>query len=258
MSIPFNYRIDGTAIIPTYATDVVMEEVVAGERAEMLEIAYRHGVYVADRHWQKAYNFDLRIYFPFDEDPDLFRIALHGFNTLVYGGKKTLTRYDHDVAADLQCEVIAVDETTQGSGSGRFVWPYSMWNLRGYWEEASAQTETDVGLGASGTIGPFTVGGDVRTEPKLTITCTADGATPAVEHVATGAKLTVVGSYVNTDVIVIDVANDSVTLNGVAAKNILRITRGYLMELDPAAVSLAFTSDSGTWTVDTEWRDRYR
>ena len=258
MSNPFNYRIDGTALIPTFADDVVMEEIVAGERADMLQIAYRHGVYVAERHWQQAFNFDLRIHFLNDDDPATFRTALHGVNTLLYGGIKTFTRFDHDVAADLQCSMIAVDETTQNAGANRFNWPYSIWNLRGYWEEAAEQTEVDTGMTASATIGPFTVGGDVRTEPKFTITCTADGDAPAIEHAATGAKLSIVGSFVNTDVIVVDVANDLVTLNGVPTKNILRITRGYLMELDPGSVSLAFTSDSGTWSVTTAWRDRFR
>lgn len=258
MSNPFDYRIGGTAIIPTFADDVIMEEIVAGERAELIELAYRHGLYVAERHWQKAYNFDLRIHFVNDEDPATFREALHGFNTLLYGGVKTLTRFDHDVNADLQASIIAVEETIQAGGPNRFNWPYSIWNLRGYWEEAAEQTEVDTGMGASATIGPFTVAGDVRVEPKFTITCTADGDSPSIEHVATGAKLTVVGSYVSSDVIVVDVANDVVTLNGTPVKNLLRITRGYLMELDAGVTSLTFNSDSGTWSVTTAWRDRYR
>ena len=179
-------------------------------------------------------------------------------DALLYGGPKVLTRND-PVLGDMQTDILTIEEAGQGSNVGqRFIWPYSTWQTRGYWEEAAAQNEIEAGMGSSGTVGPFTVGGNVRAEPKITITCTADGSTPALLHSPTGAKLTIVGSYVNTDVIVIDVANDLVTLNGTPAKNLLRITRGYLMEFDPGSVSLAFTSDSGTWTVDTEWRDRIR
>lgn len=253
----FNYRVEGSALVPTFATFVRLDEAAAGVRAELIDIAYRHGAHVAERHWQQARLMDLLVHFP-TGSALITAAARQGFDDLMYGGIKTLTRADPNFG-DVQCSILTVEEAAQGTNVvNRFIWPYSTWQIRGYWEEATAQTEQDTGLTASGTIGPFTVGGNVRTEPKLTITCTADGSTPAIEHVATGAKLTVVGAYVNTDVIVIDVANDLVTLNGTPAKNILRITRGYLMELDPGSVSLAFTSDSGTWTVDTEWRDRIR
>lgn len=257
MSHDFDYRVEGVALVPTFATFVRLDEASAGVRAELLDIAYRHGAHVARRHWQQARLMEMIVHFP-TTSAVITATARQGFDDLLYGGIKTMTRED-PALGEVQSSILTVEEVGQGENvTSRFIWPYSTWQLRGYWEEANEQTETDTGLTASGTIGPFTVGGNVRAEPKFTITCTADGSSPAIEHVPTGAKLTIVGSYVNTDVIVVDVANDLVTLNGTPAKNILRITRGYLMELDPGSVSLAFTSDSGTWTVDTEWRDRIR
>ena len=260
MSFDFNYRIGGTAL-DTYGSNVRLIEGLSGQRAEMLEIAYRHGVYVADRHWSKARLMQIQIRF------DAVTQAIgstwgdkRNFEALIGGGKKTLTRADPDVGADVECEIISVDEVDQPEGAERFYWPYEIWQTRGYWEEATASIDQDdLALGASATISLPAVGGTHRTEPVYTITCQTAGSNPALELQTALDKLSIVGAFINSDVIVIDVADRLVTKNGTREKNLLRVNRGFWTEFDEGSTnSVDFTSDSGVWDVNTTVKDRYR
>lgn len=257
MAQNWNYRIDGTALVPTYCDHVRLMEGVAGKRAQQLEVAYQHGVYVADRHWSKARLMRLDTLLP-GGTPSQIYTALQGLYGLLLPGKVTLTRAD-PVLGDVQCECLVSEPVQQPEGAQRFQWNWPVWQLSGFWEDATATQEVDTGFTTTGTIGPISVGGTHPTEPVFTITCTADGANPAVTDPATGDSLTVIGNFVTSDVIVVDVPARTVTLNGTRAKALLSINRGWWMEWAAGAtISLDFTADSGTWNVTTDYRNRHR
>lgn len=255
----FNYAVDGTVLVdPARALNVRLIEGLAGDRAELNAVAYRNGVRTADRHWAEATLVALDVDLAGSTGAEIFA-AHHAVSKLLKGGIRTLSRTDPDAGA-VQARILSSDTVTQGTGPERFRWRYPVWLLDGGWEEVTASTsESDLGLGTTGTIGPFTPGGSMRTSPVLTITCQADGSNPAVTEPVSGDALSVVDSFVTSDVIVVDVPNSLVTVNGTRAKNVLSINRGYWMEFEPdVAVSLDWTATSGTWDVATEVKDRYR
>ena len=258
--VDFNYRIDGTALVPTIARSVVVPEVAAGVRARLLPIAFRDGAYVSDEHSTDFKVVPLVVDLAGDTDVQIYT-AYHALLDVVYGAKRTLAKFD-PVAGQVTAEILAADDAPHGAGPTRQRVEIPLIFTKGYWETVAVSTETDNGLGASGSIGPFTPGGTHRTYPKFTITCTADGDNPAIEEPVSGASLLAAGSFVNTDIIVIDVADrldGGVTLNGVRAKNLLGINRGYWMRLVAGvAHTLDWTSSSGTWDVVTTFKDRYR
>ncbi len=227
----FNYRIDGTVLIdPTRARRVIIPEVAAGLRAVALPIAFSDGAYISDEHSTDTKVVPMIVDLAGDTELQIYT-AYHNLMGLIYGGKKTLAKVDA-VAGEIEAEIFVGEETPHGIGPARQRLQFPIQFTRGYWRQDVADSETDVGLGASGSIGPFTPGGSHRTYPKFTITCTADGANPSIEEPVSGAVLLVASSFVNTDVIVIDVAdreNGGVTLNGVRAKNLLSVNRGYWM-----------------------------
>lgn len=260
MGHDFNYRIGGTALVPTFATNVIVPEVAAGVRASALPIAFRDGAYVSDEHSTDTKVAPLVVDLAGTTSAQIYA-AYNGLLDLVYGGKKTLARNDPD-AGEVTAEILAADEGRHGSGATRLRVEIPLLFTRGHWETVAASSETDLALGTSGTIGPFTPGGTHRTYPKFTITCQTAGSNPQIEETISGATLLLASSFVSTDVIVIDVAdriNGGVTLNGTRAKNLLDVNRGYWMRFDPdVAYSLAWTATSGSWDVTTEWKDRYR
>ena len=257
----FNYRINSTVMIdPTRAAHVIIPEVAAGLRAAQLPIAFRDGAYVSDEHSTDVKVVPMIVDLAGDTPAALYT-SYHNLMALLYGGKKTLAKLDPQ-AGELEAEVIVTEETQHGTGSTRQRLEFPTLFTRGYWQDAVFTTEVDNGLTTTGSIGPFTPGGSHRTYPKFTIECTADGANPAIEEPVTGAKLTVASAFVTGDIIVIDVndrVNGGVTLNGVRAKNLLNVNRGYWMRLAAnVAHTLTWTATSGTWDVDTQWKDTYR
>ncbi len=257
MAHDYNYRVDGTALVPTYAKHVRLLEGVAGVRADQLDIAYRHGVYVADRHWSKSRLMRMDTVLV-DGTASQIYTGLQGLYGQLLGGIKTLRRND-PAQGEVQCEILVADPVEQPDGPQRVQWRWPVWQLRGYWEDFTASTDTDLALGTTGTVGALSVGGTHPTEPKFTITCQTAGANPALEDQTTGDKLLLAGSFSASDVIVVDVAERTVTLNGSQALNILTINRGWWMEWAAGAtVTLDWTADSGSWDVTTEWRDRHR
>ena len=78
MSHDFNYRIDGSDLVPTLVEHCRLVEGIAGQRAEKLEVAYRHGVYVADRHWTQARLMRLETALPFDTATNRYLIQRSG------------------------------------------------------------------------------------------------------------------------------------------------------------------------------------
>jgi hypothetical protein len=258
VSHPFNYRANGTALAPTYCDNARLMEGVAGKRAQLLETAYKHGVYVADRHWTKARLMRLDTLIPGGTPAQIFT-AKQGLEGLLLTGNPLLARND-PVHGEVECSVLVMDPVEQPAGNQRFHWRWPMWQLDGYWRDATESTETDAGLGASATLTTLAIGGNHPTSPKFTITCTAAGDDPTIEDPTTGDIIALPGTYATNDVIVVDVPNRLVTLNGTRAKSLYKPNRGYWMEFDPADAdpALDFTSASGTWTVVSAWKDRYR
>lgn len=256
MSHNYNYRIGGTALVPTYADRVRVIEGISGKRAELLEVAYRHGLYVADRHWSRARMMRLEAFLPGDT-ADAAYTSIQGIVRLLTG-TPYLQRNDPN-AGEVRTKVLLADEITQQSGPARFVWPFPIWQLDGSWEANTASSEVDTGMTTTGTIGPFTVGGSHPAQPVFTITCTAAGSNPKLTHATTGDELLLSAAYSTSDVIVIDCYSQTVTLNGTRDKGALKLNRGYWFELAAnTSHTINFASSSGTWSVTTEWRNRWR
>lgn len=255
----YNYRIDGTAITPTYATFVGLMEGVAGKRADLVDIAYQHGVYVAERHWSRARLMHLNTHLVRTPDDSTIYTALHGLENLLLNGIVTLARND-PAQGEVVCNVLISDPVEQPVSVNRFGWVWPTWQIKGYWTEATASHDvTDTTLGASANLTQINVGGTHPTEPVFTVTCQADGANPAIEDPATGDKITLADSFVATDVIEVDVPNRTVEKNGTRVKNLLTINRGHWMEFSADTdIDLDFTSDSGTWDVQTVVKNRFR
>lgn len=261
MSHDFNYRIDGTALVSGSGPCrfVVMEEGAAGKRADMVDIAYRHGVYVAPRHWTTARLFNFKTGLFGGNAATIFASKTSLLN-LMHPGLRTLTRADPDIGADVETQIFVGDDVTQGGIEDRFEWEWSVWQTRGYWEEATAShDEDDLSLGATGSITTINVGGSHPTEPVFTITCDTAGTNPAIEDPATGDMLILADSFDAADEILVDVPDRKAYLNGTRVKNMVTINRGHWMEFAAGAtVDLDFTSDSGAWDVNTVVANRWR
>ena len=257
----FNYRINSTVMVnAARAKRVIIPEIAAGVRAAALPIAFRDGAYVSDEHSTDTKVVPMIVDLAGDTPSEIYT-SYHNLMDLLYGGQKTLAKLDPQ-AGELEAEVFIAEETAHGTGATRQRLTFPTMFTRGYWQDAAFSIEVDNGLTTTGSIGPFTPGGSHRTYPKFTIECTADGSNPAILEPVSGAKLTIATALVATDVIVIDVndrVNGGVTLNGVRAKNLLDVNRGYWMRfLANVAHTLTWTATSGTWDVDTEWKDSYR
>lgn len=254
----FNYRVDGTVLVAsTRAKRVIIPEVSAGVRAAALDIAFRDGAYVSDDHSTDSKVVPMRVDLA-GSTPALVYAAYHNLMGLLYGGLKTLAKLDPQ-AGELEAEIFVGEETPHGSGSTRQRLEFPVMFTRGHWSAAAPDTEVDNGLTTSGTIGPFTPGGSHRTYPKFTIECTADGSNPSITEPISGAALLLSAGFVATDVIVIDTDTRIATLNGTRVKNLVSLNRGYWMRFDAGVTySLDWVATSGTWDVDTEWKDRYR
>lgn len=254
----YNYRIDDVAVVdPQRAKRCIIPEIAAGIRHEELTIAFREGAYVSDEHQTDTKVVPMIVDLAGDTYQEIYT-SYHNLMEMVYGGKKTLTKLD-PVYDNISAEILAAEEIHHGSGAERQRLEIPLLFTRGHWLSDLEDSEVDTGLTTTGSIGPFTPGGTHRTYPKFTITCTAAGDNPSIEEPASGAIIQLAGSFATSDVIVVDVDARLVTLNGVRAKNLLVLSRGYWMRLrENVAHTLTWTATSGTWSVTTAWRDRYR
>lgn len=255
----FNYRVNGTTLASLGADNVRLAEGIAGKRAQLLETAYKHGVYVASRHWTKARLMRLDVLLPGGTPSAIYTAKQAIEGALAGAGVATLTRND-PVHGDVQCRMLVMDPVEQPVGRNRFQWQWPVWQLDGYWEDATESSEVDTGLTTTGTIGPITLGGNHPTSPRFSITCQTAGDDPTITDANTGDEIALPGSFAASDVIVVDIPNRLVTLNGTRAKALYKPNRGYWMEWDPndSPISLTWAATSGTWDVTTYYRERHR
>lgn len=257
----YSYQVDGSDIVDdangpcTYA---ILEEGGSGKRAELVEIAYKHGVYVSDRHWSKARLMNFRTGYLNGTPAEIYQYK-EDLMFLMTTGIRTLSRVDPYIGA-VDASILVTEEIRQPSGPDRFDWVWPVWLLSGFWQESTASHDNDdTGLGASANLTQLVLGGSHAMEPVFTIDCVSAGSNPAIEDPATGDLLIAAASFSTSDTIVIDVPNRLVTLNGTRVKNLVSINRGHWMEFGArTTVDLDFTSDSGTWDVNTTVYERFR
>lgn len=255
MSHDFNYRVDGTALVPTYADNVRLMEGVAARRSQHVPVAYRDGAYVAANPFTAERLMRLDTLLPGGSSSAIYT-ALHGLKGLLYGG--TYLQRNDPALGEVRCAVRVDEPVQQQEGPARFEWRWPVWQLRGHWEATTPTVDTDAGMGATGTIGPLTIGGDHPTYPVFQIQATAAGANPAIEDQVTGDRISLPYSFATNDVAVVDCYENTVLLNGTRITNIFDPNRGWWMRWLPGSHTLDFTSTSGTWTVQTTWRNRWR
>ncbi len=268
----YDEKVGGTSL-SDYADMVrLVGEPVGGVRGQTLDIAYKHGAYAAARHWAKAQlvmlETKLRYTNPSGAITHVDGAAGHAYENRSELAKLMklsndsifrMTRLMPDYGL-VRADFICLDEAQPaGDVDHLFRWP--LWNLDGGWEsDALDIDQDDTALGATDTI-VFTTGGNMESYPIFTIDCTADGSNPSLT-LAAGSQdaLTLAASYVNTDTIVIDVGERTVTLNGTRELASLAINRGWWMELEPDTIGLTinWASDSGTWDVNTKVRNKWR
>ena len=140
----------------------------------------------------------------------------------------------------------------------RYVFPMRM--LDAAWREQALQTDTQPSIAAFpfayniATGGNFDIG-----DARITFTCVADGAAPSIEIPATGDKITVAGSFVAADVIVVELGRTRIfTLNGSTYTSISS-NKAWWMRLPSSTAVLGMSLDatSGTWTVQIDWRNKW-
>lgn len=156
--------------------------------------------------------------------------------------------------------VEAVSEYMGGLNSSdfrmRFVFPMRM--VEGSWREQTASQDIETGLGTTGSY-TIATGGDTDVgDATFTFTCTADGANPALTITSTGDELSLNGSFVAGDVVVVNLRDSIFTLNGTSTA-VVRKNRAWFMRLphDQATLGLGWAADSGTWTMQIDFNNRW-
>ena len=128
----------------------------------------------------------------------------------------------------------------------------------GSWRAQTASQDIETGLATAGSY-TIATGGDTDIgDATFTFTCTAAGANPALSLTTNGDKISLNGSFATSDVIVVNLRDSIFTLNGVSTA-VVRKNRAWFMRLPhgQAALGLTWTADSGTWTVQIDWNDRW-
>ena len=130
---------------------------------------------------------------------------------------------------------------------------------RPLWREMPLITDTENGISSFPHAFTIDVGGNAPVQDiKITIACTAAGINPSLKEDVSGDIVTVVDSLVNTDSVVIDLANRSFKKNGTTTNTITR-NRGWYLRLAPDQSSLGMTFDatSGTYNLMIERYDKW-
>lgn len=140
----------------------------------------------------------------------------------------------------------------------RYVFPMRM--VDGVWREQTLQSNTQTGIAIFPHAYTITTGGDFDIgDAKITLTCIANGAAPSLEIPATGDKISVAGSFLAGDIIIIDLGRTrALTLNGSTYTSVSP-NKAWWMRLPSSTALLGLTLDatSGTWTCLVEWRNKW-
>ena len=140
----------------------------------------------------------------------------------------------------------------------RFVFPMKL--LDGTWREQALTSDSETSISSFPHAYNITTGGDFPIgDAKYTFTCTANGNAPSIELNVAGDKISIAGSFVTNDVIIVDLARDRViTLNGTRYASVSP-NRAWWIRLPPDTGSLAlnFDADSGTWDMDIDWYNKW-
>ena len=140
----------------------------------------------------------------------------------------------------------------------RFVFPMRL--LDGTWREQSLTSDTQTDIVAFPHAYNIVTDGDYPIgDAKITFTCKANGTAPTLEVTSTGDKISVAGSFVTNDIIIIDLGRTRVfTLNG-SNYTTVSSNRAWWMRLPDSTAALGMTlgASSGTWDCKIEWRSRW-
>jgi hypothetical protein len=133
--------------------------------------------------------------------------------------------------------------------------------VEGSWRDQAATTDTQSSISAFphaftdiDTLGNAEIG-----DAKFTLTCVSAGTNPSISNDVTGETIFIPGSFSASDEIIIDLATPrSFTLNGSRYAPV-NANRGWWIRLpyDTTGVPMTLDADSGTWTLVTEWRNRW-
>lgn len=142
----------------------------------------------------------------------------------------------------------------------RYVFTWILRQLDGLWREQTLTTDTEASISSFPHSYTIETGGNHPIgDAKYTFTCVANGSAPSIELDVAGDKISVAGAFVSSDVIVVDLARDRVvTKNGTRYASVSP-NRGWWMRLphDTATLGMILDADSGTWTMDIEWRSKW-
>jgi hypothetical protein len=180
---------------------------------------------------------------------------------LGWGGRsRRMLRRDvpHQGAVETRIECVAGVESIEQ----RYRFTFALRMIDGVWRDQALTSDTQASIAFAAMPFAYTIatGGDYEiTDPKITLTCVADGAAPSIEQTAVNEKISVAGSFTAADVIVIDLDRDrAITLNGTRYA-LVTPDRAWWMRLlpDTAALGMELDASSGTWTVLLEYRDKW-
>jgi len=247
----------------------IPSETDAPKRGSNFDIPYRDGEYSQSTKYRRAGSFLLDCMVSYtnpsnaithvDGAPGHVYENLQALKTLLGGNDQPLfirRTVPHMGAVETVCEYMG---GIRAAGPRmRYVFPMRM--LDAAWREQTLQTDTQASIAAFPFVYNIVTGGDFDiADAKITLTCVANGAAPSIEIPATGDKITVAGSFVATDVIVIDLGRTrAFTLNGSTYTSISS-NKAWWMRLpsSTAALGMSLDATSGTWTVKIEWRNKW-
>ncbi len=180
-------------------------------------------------------------------------------NLLGWGRDKLVVLRRNDPDAGLVETRVECLSPIQASGPRmRYIFPLRM--VDGVWREQALQSDTQAAIAAFPFAYNIITGGNFRIgDPKITFTCDVAGNAPTLELDVAGDKISIAGAFVANDVIIVDLDRTrTITLNG-SRYGSVSPNRAWWMHLPPStpALGLILGADSGTWTVQVDWHNKW-
>lgn len=162
----------------------------------------------------------------------------------------------HQGAVETRIECIGGVEPSDA----RYKFTFGLRQIDGIWQAQTPSTNQEASVSVFPHAFTIDTGGDYEIgDLKITLTCVSAGSNPSVTLDGKNETITVPGSFSASDVIVVKPGRDPIfTLNGSRYAGITG-NRAWWIRLPYGATSEAMTldADSGTWTLDLEWRDKW-